>query len=229
MPVVLVGHSMGGVTARVLQQLLHERAFPGFETSARWVSALVTLSSPHNGDPVVHALGSRAREKRAVEREALAMEGAAVAEPRGDRVRFGSCGYMLGTLIHLIAFLDVPWLPGVKLEHWRLSRTHGLGALQRLVTAVANRSAFISGEDNLGARLYARGDGSLEFQAGHISRHALPLIRSRASLRDPHAHRGGHALRRADCGARARPARDRVYCRRFVRFFRIFHPRAPVA
>ena len=35
-PIDLVGHSIGGVTARVLQQLLADGAFPGHATSAAW-------------------------------------------------------------------------------------------------------------------------------------------------------------------------------------------------
>jgi len=56
-PIDLVGHSVGGVTLRVLVQLLAERAFPGHRTSATWVRSVTTLASPHNGDPVVYNLG----------------------------------------------------------------------------------------------------------------------------------------------------------------------------
>lgn len=59
-PVDLVGHSIGGVTARMLQQLLADQAFPGHETSAAWIRSIVCLSSPLNGDPVVYGLGLRA-------------------------------------------------------------------------------------------------------------------------------------------------------------------------
>ena len=58
-PLDLVGHSIGGLTARVLQQLLAEQFFPGHSTSAAWVRSLVCLSSPLNGDPVVYGLGLR--------------------------------------------------------------------------------------------------------------------------------------------------------------------------
>ena len=56
-PVDLVGHSIGGMTARVLQQLLTDQAFPGHRTSAAWVRSITTLASPLNGDPVVFGLG----------------------------------------------------------------------------------------------------------------------------------------------------------------------------
>ena len=56
-PIDCLGHSIGGVTLRVLQRMLHEQAFPGYETSAAWIRSITTLASPHNGDPVVYGLG----------------------------------------------------------------------------------------------------------------------------------------------------------------------------
>ena len=58
-PIDVVGHSVGGVTVRVLQQLLADGAFPAHKTSSGWIRSLTTLSSPHNGDPLVYALGAR--------------------------------------------------------------------------------------------------------------------------------------------------------------------------
>ena len=62
-PLDLVGHSIGGLTARVLQQLLAEQFFPGHDTSASWIRSIVCLSSPLNGDPVVYSLGLRSEDR----------------------------------------------------------------------------------------------------------------------------------------------------------------------
>lgn len=47
-PVHLIGHSMGGQTARVLLQLLAQDFF-GMGTDETWIKSITTLSSPHNG------------------------------------------------------------------------------------------------------------------------------------------------------------------------------------
>jgi len=56
-PIDCVGHSIGGVTLRVLQHLLATRAFPGHDTSAAWIRSVTALASPHNGDPIVYGMG----------------------------------------------------------------------------------------------------------------------------------------------------------------------------
>ena len=71
-PVSLVGHSMGGQTARMLEYLLQngdadERAFnyagqaaisPLFSGSGRaWIKSMHTVATPHNGSPLYTALG----------------------------------------------------------------------------------------------------------------------------------------------------------------------------
>ena len=56
-PIDAVGHSIGGVTLRVLQHLLAEGGFPKHSTSAAWVRSITALASPLNGDPVVYGLG----------------------------------------------------------------------------------------------------------------------------------------------------------------------------
>ena len=58
-PVHMVGHSFGGQTIRVLQQLLHEGAFEGHDTSAGWVRSVTCISSTLNGSLAVYALGAR--------------------------------------------------------------------------------------------------------------------------------------------------------------------------
>ena len=67
-----VRHSIGGVTLRVLQQLLADGAFPGHATSAAWVRSVTALASPLNGDPVVYGLGA-----------CLPVDAATLHEPRG--------------------------------------------------------------------------------------------------------------------------------------------------
>jgi len=58
-PIDLCGHSIGGMTARVLVHLLRQRAFPSHpNTSCAWVRSLTALSSPLNGDRVPYSLGA---------------------------------------------------------------------------------------------------------------------------------------------------------------------------
>lgn len=69
-PVHLVGHSMGGLTARALVQMLKDRGssrgekdplFSNVESSGAgfstaWVKSVVTVSTPHDGSPMVDEL-----------------------------------------------------------------------------------------------------------------------------------------------------------------------------
>jgi hypothetical protein len=58
-PIDLLGHSIGGQTARVLLHLLRTRAFPSHpHTGSAWVRSLTALTSPLNGDLVPYALGA---------------------------------------------------------------------------------------------------------------------------------------------------------------------------
>jgi len=60
-PVHLIGHSFGGQTARVLLELLSERAFEGWgDTSAEWVLSVVAISSPLCGALATYTLGADA-------------------------------------------------------------------------------------------------------------------------------------------------------------------------
>ncbi len=60
-PIVIIGHSLGGSTAWVLQNYLASKMFSGIETSADWVSGIICVSSPLNGSLMVHSLGMSAR------------------------------------------------------------------------------------------------------------------------------------------------------------------------
>ena len=57
-PIHIVGHSLGGATIRLLQHLLHIRAFPGHaDTSADWIVSLTAINAPLNGSLAAYALG----------------------------------------------------------------------------------------------------------------------------------------------------------------------------
>lgn len=202
-PIDIVGHSIGGVTARVLQQLLAEQAFPGHQTSAAWVRSLTCLASPLNGDPVVYGLGLEAHDGQQplalptngrclpcqqpgterpatseppspVVRRRRAGASATLADARAlgamategdaadgacspglqDRlpVRLFSAGWLLTTVVHVIAWLDVSWLLPVdlQLEHWDLSRRsqHPLTTASTLLRALTWRGSFGQSYDN---------------------------------------------------------------------------------
>ena len=135
-PVHLLGHSIGGMTARMLQRLLADGAFDGHVTSADWVISVTALSSPLNGDWVPHALGAQACEP---------------PSPIATRIRPGSTGWMLTLLIHLLGFADLAWVRkrvDLGLDHWRLSRHHGWAALRTLLLAVLWRSSLGQNCDN---------------------------------------------------------------------------------
>uniref|UniRef100_A0A7S3BVF3 Lipase-like C-terminal domain-containing protein n=1 Tax=Haptolina ericina TaxID=156174 RepID=A0A7S3BVF3_9EUKA len=48
-PVILISHSQGASTARMLVRLLQQQAFEGHDTSASWVRGMVCISAPFNG------------------------------------------------------------------------------------------------------------------------------------------------------------------------------------
>jgi triacylglycerol esterase/lipase EstA (alpha/beta hydrolase family) len=59
-PIHLIGHSQGACTIRMLQYLLAEREFEGYDTSADWIRSITTISGVNNGSTLAYAtLGSK--------------------------------------------------------------------------------------------------------------------------------------------------------------------------
>lgn len=56
-PIVVVGHSFGGITAWALQNYLAAGKFPGYDTDASWIKAVLCVNSPFNGTLKVYPLG----------------------------------------------------------------------------------------------------------------------------------------------------------------------------
>jgi len=56
-PITVIGHSLGGCTAWVLQNYLAQGMFAGIATSAAWISAVICVSAPLNGALQVHSRG----------------------------------------------------------------------------------------------------------------------------------------------------------------------------
>ena len=117
-PVHLIGHSFGGVTARALHAYLDQGdRFKGHSTNSRWVISVNTISAPLNGSLMVYSLGANV--------------GFAPV------VRWGSPGFCIGILAHLLGFIDSAWIKAIhdfKLDYWKLSRSRP-GALRRLLNA----------------------------------------------------------------------------------------------
>jgi hypothetical protein len=133
-PIHLIGHSYGGCTILMIQQLLHERAFPGHTTNSRWVMSLTAISAPLQGCSMVYALG---------------------AEPGKEwRTRFGSEGFILGLVVHLWEFLDLRWakrmvpMLDLSLDHFCLSWRNGLSALSKLVFSWPYAGTICADENN---------------------------------------------------------------------------------
>eukprot|EP00128_Syssomonas_multiformis_P002536 Colp12_sorted_trinity150504_noHs@27288 len=104
-PVHLIGHSMGGCTARALQQYLEEKRFPGYSTSARWIRSITTVASPHNGATTTYILGEH--------------------EEGDGEVWPLSFGWCLTKLAHVYEWLDIATFRDffdLHLDHWGLSR-----------------------------------------------------------------------------------------------------------
>lgn len=90
-PIVVVGHSLGGLTANALQTYLAQKRFASHpHTNHRWVKGVVTISSPFNGTLKVYPLGMN--------------------PSFNTIVRWGSWGYQLALWIHLSEFINKDWV-----------------------------------------------------------------------------------------------------------------------
>ncbi len=132
-PIHLIGHSFGGMTVRLLMHYLEKKAFVGYDTSPDWVRSMSTINSPHNGTHLVYGLG---------------------ADPSHPPiVHWGSPGYMLGTMAHIVEFLDLPALRRTGLDfalgYWQLSWRYGVWkGLGRIAKAVLGLSNICTTADN---------------------------------------------------------------------------------
>lgn len=86
-PITLVGHSLGGLTAWVLQNYLAQGRFPGHDTNESWVSGVVAVNTPLNGVVRVHGRG--------------------LDYTLPPVVRWASEGCIVGWLVHLTEYLDI--------------------------------------------------------------------------------------------------------------------------
>jgi uncharacterized protein YhhL (DUF1145 family)/pimeloyl-ACP methyl ester carboxylesterase len=152
-PIIIIGHSLGGSTAWVLNNYLALNLFPDVDTSGAWVSGIICVNAPLNGALQVHSKGM----------DVL----------RPPIVRWGSPGCMVGwyaqwseffsveVLKNLLDFQHGKWLlaaPTVLsvdrtdflyfiLEHWELTWRHPQ-ALYKLFLSILG-FCLHSGTDNV--------------------------------------------------------------------------------
>ncbi len=90
-PIIVIGHSFGGLTAYALQTYLEEKRFASHpHTNHRWVKGLVTVCSPLNGSLRVYVAGLH------------------VASPW--MLYWGTIGHLLMILVHVLEYWQHPWL-----------------------------------------------------------------------------------------------------------------------
>lgn len=90
-PIVLIGHSLGGMTAWVFQNYLAEKRFPGYDTDASWINTLIGVTSPYNGTLKVYETGIRLNQP--------------------PIFHWASPGYWISFMVHLgESFNYRPWL-----------------------------------------------------------------------------------------------------------------------
>lgn len=129
-PIHVIGHSFGGLTARVLQYyLLQGNKFHGYQTSSKWIVSVTTVNSPLNGALRTYSYGAHL-----------------FAPPL---VRLASLGYWIGLTAHWFEYLDLDIVRSIydfQLSYWSLSRKLP-GSFRKLLLAVTG-CAIHSTTDN---------------------------------------------------------------------------------
>ncbi len=128
------------------QHLLHVRAFPGHDTTSDWIISLTAMNAPLNGSLSAYALGEK--------------------EDRAPDVVPWSPGSLLGSIVHIFAFLDckifgfdlgmqfwnLSWKGGKRARaqqrSWREIAACFWCALTTLVSALFVRSPVVESKDN---------------------------------------------------------------------------------
>ncbi len=131
-PVIFICHSAGGHTCLKLQQLLADDYW-GWGTSADWVEAIVTISSPLNGSTLTYHYGC----------------------DKTTGLLSGSLGTSLGKIVELLAIATEDLSQyDFKLDHW-FDRVE-IHSLRELLALLENCN-FAKGRDNLAYDLTLQG------------------------------------------------------------------------
>ncbi|MCP4129693.1 MAG: hypothetical protein GY754_01635 [bacterium] len=136
-PVHIVGHSMGPVTARVLQKLLEDKFFidqatgKPYNTSAAWIKSITSITGPNNGTTLCYQLGCS--EKTGILQK---------------EIEFPPFFYILADIITGIE-RACPFMRKIydfDLYHWDLVRAEG-ESLNDYLRRVAEKKEFVFSED----------------------------------------------------------------------------------
>ncbi|XP_071720939.1 uncharacterized protein [Rutidosis leptorrhynchoides] len=105
-PIHLVGHSAGAQVIRMLQQMLADKAFKGYDnTSAKWISSITSVSGALNGSTIAYIYGAKPDDWRFVK----------TTSPLG----------LLCFAVIIYDWLDIPWLKryyNFGFDHFNVSR-----------------------------------------------------------------------------------------------------------
>ncbi|PWA49913.1 hypothetical protein CTI12_AA477590 [Artemisia annua] len=107
-PIHFVGHSAGAQVIRMLQQMLADKAFKGYQnTNAKWIASITTIAGALNGSTITYIYGMKP-----------------------DDWRFAktfSPLWLLSVAVTIYEWLDVPWLKryySFGFDHFHMSRKH---------------------------------------------------------------------------------------------------------
>lgn len=127
-PIHFVGHSAGAQVVRVLQQMLADKAFKGYETSENWVLSITSLSGAFNGTTRTYLDGMQPEDGRTMKPVSLLQ----------------LC--RLGVIIY--DWFDIPWLKSYYnfgFDHFNMSwRKMGIWGL--VDSLLGNTGPFASGD-----------------------------------------------------------------------------------